>query len=57
MRRAALVAVAALALAVCGGCRDQANPAPGSTGSSDGTSQFDQVETTLASIEADVNQP
>ena len=51
MRRAALLAAAALALVLCGGCRaDQAqNPAD--------TSQFDRIDSTLASIEADVNQP
>ena len=51
MRRVAVLAAAALALVLCGGCRDQA-VSPDSD-----TSQFDQVDSTLASIEADVNQP
>jgi outer membrane murein-binding lipoprotein Lpp len=52
VRRLLVVAAAVAAVALCGGCNDQANPAPG-----DGTGQFDQVETTLSSIEADVDQP
>ncbi|TDQ05480.1 hypothetical protein [Labedaea rhizosphaerae] len=54
MRRAALLAAAALALVLCGGCR--ADQATGPTSPAD-TSQFDQIDSTLASIEADVNQP
>ena len=51
MRRAAVLAAAALVVVSCGGCRDQATtPEPG-------VSRFDQVDSTLASIEADVNQP
>ena len=57
MRRAALLGAAALAMSIavlCGGCRDQAD-SPGSPAGD--TAQFDQVDSTLASIEADVNQP
>jgi hypothetical protein len=54
VRRTAVLAAAALAMSLavlCGGCRDQA------TSPDSDTSQFDQVDSTLASIEADVNQP
>lgn len=57
MRRAALFAAAALALStalLCGGCRDQANSPADPAGD---TAQFDRIDSTLASIEADVNQP
>lgn len=53
MIRTAVLAAAALAIVLCGGCRQQA----GDSEPQQGTSQFDKVEATLASIEADVNQP
>jgi len=57
VRRAALLGAAALAMSIavlCGGCRDQADSPASPAGD---TAQFDQVDSTLASIEADVNQP
>lgn len=54
MRRVVVLAAAALAIVLCGGCRDGATPSSGPSGDTTG---FDQVETTLSSIEADVNQP
>lgn len=54
MRRAALLGAVALAIVLCGGCRDQANSPAGPAGD---PAQFDRIDSTLASIEADVNQP